>query len=214
MVAFAHPLSISMKSPKDSSIRGADRLKSVKPQQKNCYSLLVYQLPARGLSSIERHFMKKRTLLEICRLTTANFIGLCLIASVGFAALVWGKGVLFGVGITAASNSAQPLIQKAATPEPLIVEQLTLRPSGFYPFEFTRPSGKFLLAVNNRVGIVEMNLRLSRETSNGVLRNLSEVKVHRRQSDWNDVVDLQPGTYLLTEASNPKWVCRITVVQK
>lgn len=59
-----------------------------------------------------------------------------------------------------------------------------------------------------------MNLRLSREIGNGVLQNLREINVYRRQPDWSDVVDLQPGIYILTETSNPKWVCRVTIVQK
>ena len=151
---------------------------------------------------------------ETCRSVKANFKGLCLIAFVGFAALAFGKGILVKAGITTASSSTPLLSQQAPTPEPLIVEQITLRPSGFYPHEFTRPSGRFLLAVNNRAEIVEMNLRLSREIGNGVLQNLREINVYRRQPDWSDVVDLQPGIYILTETSNPKWVCRVTIVQK
>jgi len=152
-------------------------------------------------------------LCNACCSTKMKFKGIFLITLLGLGALVWENGILANTKSVTASSQALPLSQKT-TPEPFIVEQLTLRPSGFYPLEFTRPSGKFLLAVNNRVGILEMNLRLSRETSNGVLQNLSEVKVHRRQPDWSDVVDLQPGIYFLTETGNPKWVCRITILQK
>jgi hypothetical protein len=101
--------------------------------------------------------------------------------------------------------------QNNSTQEPLVVEELTLRPSGFYPSEIRRPKGKFLLVINNRAGLQEMNIKISREVGSDAKEKLKEVKVHKKYLDWNDVLDLQPGDYVVTEASNPEWGCRIIV---
>ncbi|MCI0662839.1 MAG: hypothetical protein L0220_17360 [Acidobacteria bacterium] len=115
------------------------------------------------------------------------------------------------------ANSVQvflPSVQSNSTPEPLVVEELTLRPIGFHPSEIRRPKGKFLLAINNRAGLQEMNITISREIGSAAKERLKNVKVHNKYLDWNDVLDLQPGDYVVTEASNPMWVCRIIVTPK
>ena len=110
---------------------------------------------------------------------------------------------------------APPAVVRAKeTTEPLIVEEITLRPTGFYPAKFSRPKGAFLLVVCNRTGLEEVNITLSRDAGNGVKEKTKEAKVHRKVLDWNDTVDLNPGTYLLTEASHPKWVCELTITPK
>jgi hypothetical protein len=54
------------------------------------------------------------------------------------------------------------------------------------------------------------NLRFSREAG----ERLHEVRATREQPDWNELEDLQPGRYLLTEASHTEWVCRVTVTAR
>lgn len=89
-------------------------------------------------------------------------------------------------------------------------EVLTIRPTGFEPSELTRPQGRFLLAVNNRSGLAEVNLRLDRVAGN----RLREVRVPRNKLDWREFVELPPGRYLLTEAGQPNWVCSITITAR
>jgi hypothetical protein len=43
---------------------------------------------------------------------------------------------------------------------------------------------------------------------------LHEVHVPREQQDWNDIMELEPGSYVLTEAEHPKWTCRITITPR
>lgn len=156
-----------------------------------------------GISSYIRHLIGIRYIIPI------------VIILVSLAALVVGARRLSNPA--RAADSAQVFLQSAQsnpTPEPLIVEELTLRPSGFYPSEIQRPEGKFLLAINNRAGLQEMNITISREIGSDVKEKLKDVKVGKKYLDWNDVLNLQPGDYVVTEASNPKWVCRIIVTPK
>jgi hypothetical protein len=159
--------------------------------------------------------MKLEISSYIRHLTGIRYIIPIVIILVSLAALVVGARKLSNPA--RAANSAQVFLQPAQsnpTPEPLIVEELTLRPSGFYPFEIQRPEGKFLLAINNRAGLQEMNITISREIGSDVKEKLKDVKVDKKYLDWNDVLNLQPGDYVVTEASNPKWVCRIIVTPK
>ena len=118
------------------------------------------------------------------------------------------------VAPTMAAPAPLAIAQTKATPAPLIVEEITLRPTGFYPAKLSRPKGAFLLVVCNRTGKAEVNVELAREVGNGAKEKVKEAKIPRKVLDWNDTLDLNPGTYLLTEASNPKWVCELIITSK
>lgn len=107
---------------------------------------------------------------------------------------------------TSASADAN-LQQHTHQRSPMEAEIITITPLGFEPAEITRPKGAFFLVVDNRSGLEEITFRLDREAG----QRQHEVRVPREQLDWDGVVDLHPGTYLLTEASHPDWLCRITI---
>jgi len=86
-------------------------------------------------------------------------------------------------------------------------ELVTVTPHGFEPQQITRPSGPFLLMLDNRSGLRQANLRLSLEAG----AQLREVPVPREQPDWSEVIALPPGRYVLTEADHPRWLCRLTI---
>jgi hypothetical protein len=87
------------------------------------------------------------------------------------------------------------------------VERITIRPTGFEPTEITRPAGPLLLAVDNSSGLAEVQLRLAREHG----AQLHEVRVSRHGRNWRQPIEFTPGSYLLTEANHPDWVCHITI---
>lgn len=92
--------------------------------------------------------------------------------------------------------------------QPAEVELITLRPAGFEPAEITRPKGAFVLFLDDRSG---------RETSSLILRRLSgehprTINLERKKSNWNEVVDLPPGTYILQDKSNAEARCQITIL--
>ena len=109
------------------------------------------------------------------------------------------------------SNISERLSTAFASPtsKRIEVELVTIRASGFEPGEINRPPGKFLLAVDNRSGISEVDLRLDRLTGGRV----HEARVSRDRPDWQTPLELTPGQYLLTEAYHPNWICRITIGQ-
>jgi len=86
-------------------------------------------------------------------------------------------------------------------------ELVTVTPHGFEPQQLTRPPGPFLLMLDNRSGLGQVNLHLSREAG----AQLREVPVPREQPDWSEVIALPPGRYVLTEADHPRWLCRLTI---
>jgi hypothetical protein len=89
----------------------------------------------------------------------------------------------------------------------LTVEMISVGPDGFQPTKLTRPSGRFLLAINNRSGLKELKFQLIRE--NGTV--VQEARVDPKQPNWRGLVNLPAGTYRLTETSHMEWVCRIDI---
>jgi hypothetical protein len=63
--------------------------------------------------------------------------------------------------------------------------------------------------VDNRTGH-DLNFRLARDA--GEL--LHEIPSSREQLDWNEVLDLQPGRYVLSELNHPEWTCSITITAR
>jgi hypothetical protein len=85
-------------------------------------------------------------------------------------------------------------------------EVITVTRRGFEPALITRPVGRFILMLDNRSG-KDLNFRLARDTG----QPLTEIASSRQELDWNDVLDVQPGTYVLTERNHPEWSCSIRI---
>jgi hypothetical protein len=83
--------------------------------------------------------------------------------------------------------------------------QIVLGASGFTPAGVTHAAGNFALAVENQDAAGEYVLRLT--SADGTL--LNEVRVQKGTAVWT--VDLAAGSYALTVADHPDWVCQITV---
>jgi hypothetical protein len=86
-------------------------------------------------------------------------------------------------------------------------EVVKILPTGFEPRQITRPRGGFLLVVSNRTGLDDVDWRLDREAGG----RLHAVRMSEGRLVSKQHADLPPGTYVLTEAGHPDWVCRITI---
>lgn len=84
---------------------------------------------------------------------------------------------------------------------------LILNADGFAPAELTRGPGRFQLSVDNRSGVEELTLILSRSDGTQV----RELRIPRGGGDWSEVLDLEVGRYALTEADHSNWVCFINI---
>ena len=107
---------------------------------------------------------------------------------------------------------AEPTIISAAqsSQAPLEAELTTITPTGFEPAEITRPHGRFVLAIDNRSGLDEVDFYLERETGGRVNVPLSR----RRKLAWREAIDLPPGTYLLRATNDESWRCRISITAR
>jgi len=93
-------------------------------------------------------------------------------------------------------------------PQPAEIEIITIRPVGFEPAEITRAKGPFVLFLEDGSGKDNSSLVLQR--LNG--ERLRTITLERKQSNWNEVVDLAPGTYLLHDGTNDQLRCQITIL--
>jgi hypothetical protein len=101
------------------------------------------------------------------------------------------------------------MAQGQSSEAPLQAELITATPAGFEPAEITRPQGRFLLAIDNRSGLDEIDLYLERETGGRVNVPLSR----RGKLAWREAIDLSPGTYILRANNDESWRCRITITR-
>lgn len=92
-------------------------------------------------------------------------------------------------------------------PLPADVTLTTLNASGFSPSELAHEAGRFHVVVRNKSGETNLDLRLDGEESSRWTERhaLGEVQ------GWTAEVELAAGTYTITEARHPEWVCRLSV---
>ena len=102
---------------------------------------------------------------------------------------------------SAATMSAQ---DPSDVPQGLLFE---LRPAGFIPTETEVSAGNYMLLLQNRSGIRELNFTLEHESQGRVAAS------DQQRRDWTKRIQLGPGTYILSEANHPEWraVIRVTV---
>lgn len=103
----------------------------------------------------------------------------------------------------AAAAGQQP---RAATGSAIVV----VRPYGFEPRDVKIPAGNIYLLVQNRSGAAELDLVLSVEHGPQV----RSIPMRKHRAISAEMYALVLGTYILQEAHNPAWKCRITVTRK
>lgn len=108
--------------------------------------------------------------------------------------------------VVATANPRAPVVQGSSnrTAEALPIQ---LKAGGFVPREISKPKGDYFFSIQNTSGQDEILLRLER--TNG--ERVHEVNLNKQKRSWRKLVHLAPGTYLITEANHPTWVCRISI---
>lgn len=107
----------------------------------------------------------------------------------------------------ALSGSSGPPLESQGISDRVEAELLVLRSDGFKPSEITRPTGRFLLSIQNQSSEEELSLVLRQERGGAV----REVHTLKRQSKFKELLNLTPGRYMLVETNHPDWNCTITI---
>jgi hypothetical protein len=146
-------------------------------------------------------------LSALSRRLSAKFVLVSLIAIVVSAFVALSLSGRERPNAALAENQPYAAAQATPAPSDIKVARLTLRPHGFEPKQMTHPKKTFYLMVENRSGIMDVNLRLDRVAGG----RLHEGPVKRRTQTWIEKCDLPPGSYRLSVAERPDWICDITI---
>jgi hypothetical protein len=152
--------------------------------------------------------MLARILIILRRLVAIRFIAICLIVCVGASMLALSGKIWF----SSRKASSDPVGPSGQSNEKVEVELVTLKRWGFEPKEITRPKGKFFLVIENRSELIQ-DLTFSLIEERGAKLKEMKLGVNRRKS-WNDLVELNPGSYLLTVFERPELRCKFTIAAK
>lgn len=134
------------------------------------------------------------------------------LVALGLSCLAVALAVLIAYGRRPSFPSTfknEPIATEAPAQSGMEAELLVLRPDGFQPREIKRRHGKFLLAIQNQSSEEGPSFILTREAGH----SLKQMRVPKRQSKYRELIDLPPGTYVLTEANHPDWTCQIIIEQ-
>ena len=119
-------------------------------------------------------------------------------------ALIWL--LLAGSFLPAGRSNTYGQAKKSTPNVQGIVLRLDWR--GFDPKNLKLPKGQYVLQIDNRTRYLTPHYQLDRVKGGP---KVMEVSLNKKQLDWSQLMELQPGDYVLTEAQHPKWICRITV---
>jgi hypothetical protein len=156
------------------------------------------------LPSMEINNMSRLSIIHPLALKAKLFLLFSSMIVIGAATVSVHKWLRANLAATTPLSTVQSTRDELEVPQAIL---FTIRPTGFEPAEATLPAGKYLLVVQNRSGLKEPTFRLDVDSRGRLL----EVRPPKGKLDWRRQVNLTPGTYTLTEANNPEWVCRVTI---
>ena len=157
-----------------------------------------------------RTFLHNQHSTDVRVLEAIGFLVVVLGVGVVASAKAWSKLHASTPATTAAYRSF-PSVKLASPPIPqsnvLQRELITIRQTGFDPAEIKRAPEDFLLAVDNKSGLSQLTLRITREDGFRV----RELRLSPERFKVREKINLPPGEYLLTEADHADWLCRLTI---
>jgi hypothetical protein len=137
-----------------------------------------------------------------------SIVTLLCLSVVVFTSNAFSGKKLATAAVESSTNTREPQSSAKKTKQ-METELLKLTSRGFEPNVISRPAGEFLLMIENPES-QELDLQLSRDTGAPV----HKVKTSREAPDWNEIQDLQPGTYTLIDKNHPEWTCSITITAR
>ena len=131
-----------------------------------------------------------------------SFALTAMLSLVGIVAVVWLGSAHARLRFDRSNLDVTPALARQQGRDEIRIE---LTSNGFAPNEVQHTTGTFAIGVENNTLPGEYKLQLKAE--DGTLVN--ELHVQKGSSAWT--VTLQTGTYTLTEASHPQWICKIVI---
>lgn len=150
------------------------------------------------------------------RFSIAHLITLGLVMLLAVIGLAWSKQTW---------KSATPIVaavlpattQTTTNPSPVKVISITVNSDGFSPSDVEVPEGLYLLDINDRSGLPQINVQLGNLNA----KKLKEVKPAKDEQgrilkiqDYRALFNLENGQYTITEADHPKWTLKLKVTAK
>jgi hypothetical protein len=144
----------------------------------------------------KRRFISGFTNTRVSNGPPAPMLYFCLVVLLLLAGSFCLVGREFGQGPTVAHRVQSVLV--------------TLRPTGFWPSQITRPKGPFFLLFQNRSSLEAAELHIDRVAG----QQLHSATMPKKKLISTELLDLDPGQYVIKETNHPGWVCTITILAK
>lgn len=82
-----------------------------------------------------------------------------------------------------------------------------ITPLGIEPADLTLPAGRYLVAIDNDSGFNAVDVKIDKEGGS----RLGNAQLPSGRRKWREFVDFTPGRHVLTDPTDTKRVCRLTI---
>ena len=110
-------------------------------------------------------------------------------------------------------TALRPVLPTAAqvAPSPRIKAiYFRITPLGIEPAELTLPAGRYLVAIDNDSGFNVVDVKIDKEGG----PRLGNAQLPSGRRKWREYVDFTPGRHVLTDSTDTKRVCRLTITDQ
>jgi hypothetical protein len=205
MVSIMLPHDVARGNTGEAEMRIKNPLKEVTPQQSHSVATLIVRGRIRALAIIGLTALVLAGFVVRAHNGSANLDKLKPSASGGLVVGLPGERSSTAAKASPALAEARPMAPETRLETTVVIAT----PEGFEPPVITRSKGPFYLLVRNHTGLQQATLRIDQVAGGHV----GDTVIGKDTINWDNVFDLAPGTYDLTEALHPDWLCRINVKQ-
>jgi hypothetical protein len=85
-----------------------------------------------------------------------------------------------------------------------------ITPLGIEPAELTLPAGRYLVAIDNDSGFNALDVKIDKEGG----PRLGNAQLPSGRRKWREFVDFTPGRHVLTDPTDTKRVCYLTITDQ
>lgn len=120
---------------------------------------------------------------------------------------LWGQSTIAGPATAGSAARPNAAGGQAAVHVKVPTVWLGARPTGFDQTMVSVSEHRFFLVIRNMTGIAELAYHIV-QTSGPKMKDFS---IRSDNPQYAAFMDVQPGTYEITEATHPAWTCQLIV---